>query len=190
MNIEDTIFALASGKGRAGISVIRLSGFAAGAALSSLCNDDLPIPRQAKWTSLVNSKGDILDNGIVLWFPSPASFTGEDVVELHVHGGNAVINAILKALSVMPGLRQAEPGEFSRRAFENGKMDLTAAEGLADLIEAETEAAPPEEEEESFVPAGDKFMKEDIKLKKEMNDIMKSVLSESQNCLDINTINH
>ena len=140
MNIEDTIFALASGKGRAGISVIRLSGLAAGAALRSLCSDDLPTPRQAKWTNLVNAQGDILDDGIVLWFPSPASFTGEDVVELHVHGGNAVINATLEALSVMPGLRQAEPGEFSRRAFENGKMDLTAAEGLADLIEAETEA--------------------------------------------------
>jgi tRNA modification GTPase len=140
MNTEDTIFALASGKGRAGIAVIRLSGLTASAALKSLINDNLPMPRQAKWTSLINSQGDVLDDGIVLWFPAPASFTGEDVVELHVHGGTAVINALLAALSTLPGLRAAEPGEFSRRAFENGKMDLTAAEGLADLIEAETEA--------------------------------------------------
>ena len=140
MNTEDTIFALASGKGRAGIAVIRLSGRAAGAALKSLGNDDLPMPRQAKWTSLINSQGDVLDDGLVLWFPAPASFTGEDVVELHVHGGTAVINALQLALSALAGLRPAEPGEFSRRAFENGKMDLTAAEGLADLIEAETEA--------------------------------------------------
>jgi tRNA modification GTPase len=140
MNTEDTIFALASGKGRAGIAVIRLSGLAASAALKSLVNDNLPIPRQAKWTTLINSQGDVLDDGIVLWFPAPASFTGEDVVELHVHGGTAVIDALLAALSTLPGLRAAEPGEFSRRAFENGKMDLTAAEGLADLIEAETEA--------------------------------------------------
>jgi len=138
--MEGSIFALASGKGRAGISVIRLSGPDAGAALRNLCNDDLPMPRKAKRTSFVNSHGDVLDDGLVLWFPSPASFTGEDVVELHVHGGNAVINAILEVLSIMPGFRPAEPGEFSRRAFENGKMDLTAAEGLADLIEAETEA--------------------------------------------------
>jgi tRNA modification GTPase len=140
MNTEDTIFALASGKGRAGIAVIRLSGLAAGAALKTLINDGLPMPRQAKWTNLVNSQGDVLDDGLVLWFPAPASFTGEDVVELHVHGGTAVMNALLAALSTLPGLRPAEPGEFSRRAFENGKMDLTAAEGLADLIEAETEA--------------------------------------------------
>ena len=140
MNIEDTIFALASGKGRAGIAVIRLSGLAAGAALKCLSNDGLPMPRQAKRTSLVNSQGEVLDDGLVVWFPAPASFTGEDVVELHVHGGTAVMNALLAALSTLPGLRPAEPGEFSRRAFENGKMDLTAAEGLADLIEAETEA--------------------------------------------------
>jgi len=140
MNTEDTIFALASGKGRAGIAVIRLSGPAAGAALKSLINNNLPIPRQAKRTSLVNCQGDVLDDGLVLWFPAPASFTGEDVVELHVHGGTAVINVLQEALSALPGLRPAEPGEFSRRAFENGKMDLTAAEGLADLIEAETEA--------------------------------------------------
>ena len=140
MNTDDTIYALASGKGRAGIAVIRLSGLSAGSALMSLTNGDLPIPRQAKRSSFVNSQGDILDDGLVLWFPAPASFTGEDVVELHIHGGTAVINVLLDALSVLPSLRPAEPGEFSRRAFENYKMDLTAAEGLADLIEAETEA--------------------------------------------------
>ncbi len=140
MNHDDTIFALSSGKGRAGIAVIRLSGFAAGTALQSLSNDVLPLPRFAKRTTLVDSQGDVLDDGLALWFPAPASFTGEDVVELHIHGGNAVINTVLETLSNLPGLRPAEPGEFSRRSFENGKMDLTAAEGLADLIEAETEA--------------------------------------------------
>jgi tRNA modification GTPase len=140
MNTEDTIYALASGRGRAGIAVIRLSGLAAGAVLRNLINEDFPIPRHAKRTSFVNSQGDILDDGLALWFPAPASFTGEDVVELHIHGGTAVINVLLEVLSAMPSLRPAEPGEFSRRAFENGKMDLTAAEGLADLIEAETEA--------------------------------------------------
>ena len=140
MSAEDTIFALASGMGRAGIAVIRLSGSAAGAALKSLTGAEPPLPRQAKRTNLVNFQGEVLDDGLVLWFPAPASFTGEDVVELHVHGGTAVINSLQAALSTLPGLRPAEAGEFSRRAFENDKMDLTAAEGLADLIEAETEA--------------------------------------------------
>lgn len=140
MNTDDTIFALSSGKGRSGVAVIRLSGRAASTALQCLINDELPMPRYAKRSTFVDAQGNVLDDGLALWFPAPASFTGEDVVELHVHGGTAVINAILQSLSVLTGLRPAEPGEFTRRSFENGKMDLTAAEGLADLIDAETEA--------------------------------------------------
>ncbi len=142
MGIDDTIFALASGAGRAGIAVIRLSGPAAGDALKRLCGGDLPRPRQATRVSLrqPENKAVVLDDGLALWFPAPASFTGEDVVELHVHGGPAVIGGVLAALAGLAGLRPAEAGEFSRRGFENGKFDLTAAEGLADLIDAETEA--------------------------------------------------
>ncbi len=142
MSGEETIFALASGAGRAGIAVIRLSGSDAGRALQSLSGNGLPPPRQAIKTNFKhpNNKDNILDDGLALWFPSPASFTGEDVVELHIHGGPAVIGAIFEALSGLSGLRPAEAGEFSRRSFENGKLDLTAAEGLADLVDAETDA--------------------------------------------------
>ncbi|MBT5373354.1 MAG: tRNA uridine-5-carboxymethylaminomethyl(34) synthesis GTPase MnmE, partial [Rhodospirillaceae bacterium] len=143
MSSEDTIFALASGAGRAGIAVLRLSGPAAGQALEALSGGPLPQPRHAVRASFRNpdkEKPEILDDGLALWFPAPASFTGENVVELHIHGGLAVIDAMVKAISSVPDMRPAEPGEFSRRAFENGKFDLTAAEGLADLIEAETEA--------------------------------------------------
>ena len=145
MNPSQTIFALASGGGRAGVAVIRVSGPGAGAALAGLMGVDgkspKTLPRQALFTRLGDpATGDVLDNGLVIWFPGPASFTGEDVAEFHVHGGAAVISGVLDALTRIDGLRMAEPGEFTRRAFENGKMDLTAAEGLADLIEAETEA--------------------------------------------------
>jgi tRNA modification GTPase len=143
MSSEDTIFALASGVGRAGIAIIRLSGAGSAQALMRLSGDSLPAPRQAVRCSFHKPGGDIddiLDDGLALWFPTPASFTGEDVVELHVHGGPAVIDAMLTALGALPGLRPADAGEFSRRAFEHGKLDLTAAEGLADLIDAETEA--------------------------------------------------
>jgi len=143
MSPEDTIFALASGAGRAGIAVIRLSGPIAGKTLERLCGGTLPPPRQATRASFSdpnNDEGGVLDDGLALWFPAPSSFTGEDVAELHVHGGPAVIDAILTVLARLPGHRPAEAGEFSRRAFDNGKLDLTAAEGLADLIEAETQA--------------------------------------------------
>lgn len=100
----------------------------------------MPPPRRATRAGLRDGAGDLLDDGLILWFPAPASFTGEDVVELHIHGGRAVIDGVLEALGRYSGLRPAEPGEFSRRAFANGKMDLTAAEGLADLVEAETAA--------------------------------------------------
>ena len=139
--IRDTIFAPATGLGPAGIAVIRISGPGAGAALMALTSiSRLPEPRRAVRASLMDGGGEVIDEGLVLWFPGPASFTGEDVAELHVHGGRAVVADVLAALAGCDGLRPAEPGEFSRRAFENDKLDLTAAEGLADLVNAETSA--------------------------------------------------
>ncbi|MBM3488385.1 MAG: tRNA uridine-5-carboxymethylaminomethyl(34) synthesis GTPase MnmE, partial [Alphaproteobacteria bacterium] len=135
-----TIFAPATGAGRAGIAVIRVSGPGAGLALRALGLARLPPPRRATRARLRDAAGESIDDGLVLWFPAPASYTGEDVAELHVHGGRATVAAMLGALAAIPGLRPAEPGEFTRRAFENGKFDLTAAEGLADLVAAETEA--------------------------------------------------
>jgi tRNA modification GTPase len=132
-----TIYALASGAGRAGVAVIRASGPAAGDALAALAWP-LPAPRTAALRRLRDRAGDPLDDALILWFPGPASFTGEDVAEFHIHGGAAVIAAVATALRA-EGLRLAEPGEFTRRAFDNGKLDLTGAEGLADLVDAETE---------------------------------------------------
>jgi tRNA modification GTPase len=135
-----TIFALSTAPGRAGIAVVRLSGKAAHAALHALCAGKVPKPRAAGLRQLRDpGSGEGLDRGLVLWFPGPASFTGEDMAELHLHGGRAVIAGVLAALGRL-GLRLAEPGEFTKRAFENGKLDLTEAEGLADLINAETAA--------------------------------------------------
>lgn len=140
-DLQDTIYALASGAGRSGVAVIRISGPTSGPALQILIDADLPTPRMAALKRLRHPEdGEILDDALVLWFPGPASFTGEDVVELHVHGGLAVVDGVLAALSSIEGLRLAEPGEFTRRAFENAKLDLTQVEGLADLIEAETDA--------------------------------------------------
>lgn len=136
---KDTIFALASGAGRAGIAVLRISGPAAAQALTNLARRPLPEPRRATRVCLRDAGDELLDDGLALWFPGPASFTGEDVVELHVHGGRAVIGAVSDAL-VAVGLRPAEPGEFSRRAFHHGKLDLTRAEAIADLVDAETAA--------------------------------------------------
>ena len=139
--MSETIYALASGAGRAGIAVLRLSGPAADAALSALTDGPLPPPRRAARIRLREpGTGAPLDDGLALRFPAPASYTGDDVVELHIHGGSAVIAAVFEALARLPGLRMAEPGEFTRRAVLAGKMDLTAAEGLIDLIDAETEA--------------------------------------------------
>lgn len=135
-----TIVALATAPGRAGVSVIRISGPQAGVALAALCGK-LPVARQAARARFRDpADGRVLDDGLALWFPAPASFTGEDVAEVQGHGGKAVIDSVLSALCAIPGVRPAEPGEFTRRAFENGKLDLTQAEGLADLINAETEA--------------------------------------------------
>jgi tRNA modification GTPase len=136
---DHTIFAPATAPGRAGVAVVRVSGPDAGAALAGLTRKRLPPPRRATRATFFDAAGGAIDHGLCLWFPAPASFTGEDVTELHVHGGRAVLAALSAALQ-HAGLRLAEAGEFTRRAFEHGKLDLTAAEGLADLIDAETEA--------------------------------------------------
>ncbi len=136
-----TIFALASAPGRAGVAVVRVSGSRVLAALTALGIDDIPPLRTACLRKLRDgSGGAVIDHALVVRFAAPASFTGEDVAELHLHGGKAVIDGVLAALAHVDGLRMAEPGEFTRRAFENGKLDLTAAEAVADLIAAETEA--------------------------------------------------
>jgi len=140
--MTDTIYALSSGAGPAGVAVIRASGEAAGAALVRLAGlHRLPAPRRAVLARLEQPDGSgPIDDALILWFPAPHSYTGEDVAEFHVHGGPAVIAAVLAGLGRVAGVRMAEPGEFTRRAFLNGRMDLTAAEGIADLIAAETDA--------------------------------------------------
>jgi tRNA modification GTPase len=141
LEIHDTIFALSSAPGRAAIAVVRASGRQAGPALERLSRKPCPPPRRAALRKLYSPTSDnLLDAALVLWLPGPSTETGEDTVELHLHGGRAVIDSVLDALAACPGLRPAEPGEFTRRAFLNGKLDLTQAEGLADLIAAETEA--------------------------------------------------
>src|SRR6185312_5860160 len=137
--MADTIFALASAPGRAAVAVMRLSGPEAGAALKRLGAGPPPAARAAV-RKLVRPDGDgVLDQALVLWFPAPNSYTGEDVAELQLHGGPAVVDSVTEALLGL-GLRLAQPGEFTRRAFENGKLDLTQAEAVGDLVEAETDA--------------------------------------------------
>ena len=134
----DTIYALSSGQPPAGIAVIRISGPQAGAALRALAGT-LPDPRRATTRHLRNEQGEALDHAMILWLPGPGTVTGEDLVELHVHGGRAVVAAVKDQLAGKADLREAEPGEFTRRAFANGRIDLAEAEGLADLLSAETE---------------------------------------------------
>jgi tRNA modification GTPase len=134
----DTIYALSSGAPPAAIAVVRISGPKAGEALARLCGK-LPRPREAKLASLRGEDGGLLDQALVLWFPGPKSETGEDCAELQLHGGRAIVDAIYTELSKISGLRLAEPGEFTRRAFANGQIDLLQVEGLADLVSAETE---------------------------------------------------
>lgn len=134
----DTIFALSSGAPPAGIAVIRISGPQAAQALQALAGR-VPPPRRASRAWLKDGEGQPLDDGLVLFFPGPATATGEDLAELHLHGGRAVVGAVEQALGILPGLRRAQPGEFTRRAFANGRIDLAEAEGLADLLSAETE---------------------------------------------------
>ncbi|WP_372571540.1 tRNA uridine-5-carboxymethylaminomethyl(34) synthesis GTPase MnmE [Ruegeria jejuensis] len=135
----DTIFALASAQGKAGVAVIRISGPQARSAAEQICGAPLPA-RGMRFHKLTDSSDAVLDEALVLSFQAPASFTGEDVVEFQIHGSPAIITAALRALSDHDSLRLAEPGEFTRRAMENGKLDLAQVEGLADLIDAETEA--------------------------------------------------
>jgi tRNA modification GTPase len=134
----DTIFALSSGAPPAAIAVVRISGPAAGMALERL-GGSLPEPRYAKLTSLKAADGTLLDRALVLWFPGPASETGEDCAELQLHGGRAVVDAVCAELAAVDSFRPAEAGEFTRRAFANGRIDLLQVEGLADLVSAETE---------------------------------------------------
>src|SRR5215467_13037370 len=136
----DTIFALSSGPPPAAIAVVRISGPRAAAALEALIGS-VPQARRATLARVRDpAQNEIIDEALALWFPGPKSETGEDTAELQVHGGRAVIAALLKALAGLEGFRLAEPGEFTRRAFEHGRMDLTAVEGLADLVAADTEA--------------------------------------------------
>jgi tRNA modification GTPase len=134
----DTIFALSSGPAPAAIAVVRVSGPLAGDALRVLAGE-LPQPRHAALRTLRDGEGVSLDRALALWFPGPDTATGEDLVEFHLHGGRAVIAAVEAALAALPGLRRAEAGEFTRRAFLNGRIDLAEASGLADLLAAETE---------------------------------------------------
>jgi tRNA modification GTPase len=135
---DQTIFALSSGRPPSAIAIVRVSGPAAGAALELLAGK-IPTPRAATRALLRNAGGQPIDDAVVLWFPGPASATGEDVAEFQVHGGRAVLASLFAALSSIEDVRAAEPGEFTRRAFENGKLDLTEAEGLDDLIHADTD---------------------------------------------------
>lgn len=136
----DTIFALSSGRLPSGVAVVRLSGPDVRQALLALCGT-VPPARQARYGALRHPQsGELLDRGLQLFFAGPASSTGEDVAELHLHGGRAVVAAVFSALAGLPGMRAAEAGEFTRRSHANGKMDLAEVEGLADLIAAESEA--------------------------------------------------
>ena len=140
----DTVFALSSGAGRAGVSVVRVSGPRAADVFTRMApgrNATPPAPRRAVLRKLLSPTDgdDVIDEVLALWFPAPNSFTGEDTVELHTHGSRAVVSATLEALGTLDGLRMAEPGEFTRQAFANGRMELTQVEGLADLINADTE---------------------------------------------------
>lgn len=134
-----TIASVSTPPGTSGVAVIRVSGDRAAAVSHDLAGR-LPAPRRATLVTLKDQAGEALDRALVLWFPAPHSFTGEDVLELHVHGGRAVVAAVLSAVLAIPGTRPAEAGEFTRRAFENGRLDLAEVEGLGDLLQAETQA--------------------------------------------------
>jgi len=136
---RDTIYALSSAPGRAGVAVVRVSGPDAARAVQALTGKPAPKPRNAVLAGFFDASGAAIDRGLILYFEAPRSFTGEDTAEFHIHGGRATVEALLAALAAA-GLRPAEPGEFTRRAVENGKLDLTRAEAVADLVDAETDA--------------------------------------------------
>ncbi len=135
----DTIFALATPRGKSGVAIVRVSGDRAFSAVEMLTGS-LPMERRPSLCKIRDRAGRVIDEALVLTFPGPGSFTGEDIAELHLHGSIAIINAVLRELGEIPGFREAEPGEFTRRALENDRLDLSQIEGLADLIESETEA--------------------------------------------------
>lgn len=138
MTSSDTIYALSSGAGRAAVAVIRISGPGASSLLASI-SGGLPAPRRLALRPLHDPRsGELLDKAMIAWLPGPRSFTGEDCAELHLHGSPAILAAVMQILSAVPGVRPAEAGEFTRRAFLNGKMDLVEVEGLGDLLEART----------------------------------------------------
>ncbi|KRE06043.1 hypothetical protein ASE61_25360 [Bosea sp. Root670] len=137
-DIHPTIVALSSAPGKAGVAVIRVSGSRTRFVLETIARV-IPEPRVATLRRLVDAAGDTIDSALILFFAAPASFTGEDVAEFHVHGSRAILARLLAILTALPGVRLAEAGEFTRRAFEAGKLDLAAVEGLADLIDSETE---------------------------------------------------
>ena len=153
--MTDTIFALSSGAPPAAIAVVRISGPLAGDALRALAGRSLP-PRRAVAATLRDQAGAVLDRVLALWLPGPTTATGEDTAELHCHGGRAVVRAVEQALGALPCLRPAQPGEFTRRAFANGRIDLSEAEGLADLLSAETEL----QRQSALAMAGGDFSRE------------------------------
>ena len=135
-----TIYALSTGPGVSGIAIIRISGSETKKVLKSLTGKDLPTPRMANLLKINNiNTSELIDEGIIIWFPGPQSYTGEDMAEIQVHGGKAVIQALLDTISMVKNCRLAEPGEFTKLAFQNGKINLLKAESIADLISAETE---------------------------------------------------
>ena len=135
-----TIYALSTGPGVSGVAIVRISGPEASKAIKLLTKKDLPIPRIATLRKINNiNTSELIDEGIIIWFPGPESYTGEDMAEFHVHGGKAIVLALQNELSKIENFRLAEPGEFTKIAFQNGKINLLKAEGIADLISAETE---------------------------------------------------
>ena len=135
-----TIYALSSGHGISGVAIIRISGSMASIAVKSLTSKEMPKPRMATLRKINNiNTSELIDEGIIIWFPGPESYTGEDMAEIHVHGGKAVILAVQEEISKIKNCRLAEPGEFTKIAFQNGKINLLKAESIADLISSETE---------------------------------------------------
>ena len=135
-----TIFALSSGPGVSGVAIIRISGSQTSNIIKTLTNKNLPKPRMATLRKINNTNtSELIDEGIILWFPGPESYTGEDMAEIHIHGGKAVVLAVQNEIAKHNNCRLAEPGEFTKLAFQNGKINLLKAESIADLISAETE---------------------------------------------------
>ena len=135
-----TIYALSSGPGVSGVAIIRISGSEASKVIKSLTGKEIPVPRVATLRKINNiNTSELIDEGIILWFPAPESYTGEDMAEIHVHGGKAVVSTVQNEISKVENCRLAEPGEFTKLAFQNGKVNLLKAESIADLISAETE---------------------------------------------------